>query len=86
MDINYILKDLGISKAELARRAGISAGNLNATLKNPTEETVRKISKALNVPVGVLFGDDERKEEGTAQTIRFNCPHCGKTIEVKVKG
>lgn len=61
--LRYVLSSRNISQAELARRAQISHTNLNRFLIDRRKgslsyETIIKISKALEVPVSFLFGED----------------------------
>ena len=46
---------------------------------NPTVETLNKIADALGVPVTELF------EQPRHDTTQLTCPHCGKSIEIRVK-
>ena len=80
MDITNILKEKGISKAELAERLGIFSQNVNKMLINPTEATIKKIADAIGVPMWQLFASREevlRKNRNEATGV---CPHCGKPI------
>ena len=70
MNIDNLLKEKGITKTELARRLGISNQNVNANLRNPKEDSIRNIAKAIGVPVSVLFGEEDDKNSIT-------CPKCG---------
>jgi transcriptional regulator with XRE-family HTH domain len=62
--IGLVLKRLreakGLSQLELAKRAGVAQGYVSeleaGQKKNPGIETLRKIAKALGVPVTELLG------------------------------
>lgn len=79
--IKEVIKEKGMTITELADKMGINRVNLsNMVNGNPTVETLNKIADALNVPVTELF---ERPKSDTAS---LTCPHCGKGIEIGVKG
>lgn len=74
MNIDRLLKEKKITKAELANRMGILAQNVNANLKNPSEDTIRNIARALGVSIAELFDESENITEPRAD---FVCPNCG---------
>ena len=84
MNIDSLLKEKGMTKTMLAEKMGIRSQNVNVALKNPTEETMRKIATALGVEVWELFTseDGSMKEQERKNTIP--CPHCGKPIEISL--
>lgn len=45
---------------------------------NPTVETLNKIADAIGCPVTELFGQPNK------DALTINCPHCGKSINIKV--
>lgn len=58
----------GVSQGDLARRADCSVSYLSMLENNqrdPTLSTLKKISEALNVPVGILFFLASEREELT---------------------
>lgn len=58
--VERLRKKRGLSGRALARLAGIAPGNLARIERGegePREGTIRALVKALNVPVGVLFGE-----------------------------
>lgn len=69
-------KTKGITLQNLADKLGVARSTLANTLtkKNPTLETLEKISKALGVKVSDLL--DEEKNTIT-------CPKCGAKFELK---
>lgn len=79
MEIDNLLRSLGVTKAELARRMGVAPSNINSYLKNPSESNIRLIAGALNVPVGLLFNEKATDLYGVV------CPHCGKLLPLSVK-
>lgn len=75
--VKEILRRKGMTAKELAAKLGISEGALSKSLSgNPTLERIEQIASALDVPVSALF---EAPKEGI-----ITCPHCGKTINLKV--
>jgi transcriptional regulator with XRE-family HTH domain len=63
--VTYAREQAGLTKRELARRAGISEqlmGAIEAGSRNATPETILKLARALNCPRVVL----ERKREVSA--------------------
>jgi lambda repressor-like predicted transcriptional regulator len=84
MNIDSLLKEKGMTKTMLAEKMGIRSQNVNVALKNPTEETMRKIATALEVEVWELFTseDGSMKEQERKNTIP--CPYCGKPIDVSL--
>lgn len=79
--IKDILKEKGITQAELAERLGVHRVALNSTLNNPNIKlsTLEKIAAAIGCQVGDFFRDEG---EGSATVT---CPHCGKPITVELK-
>lgn len=57
--IEALLAERGMSKAELARQIGVHRQNIAGMLKNPTLESMKKISEALGVEVWKLFADPD---------------------------
>lgn len=75
MNIDLLLKEKGMTKAMLAEKMGIRSQNVNVSLKNPTEETMKKIAEALGVEVWELFKPNESPASPGANSII--CPKCG---------
>ena len=75
MNIDKLLAEKGMTKTMLAERMGIRSQNVNVALRNPTEETMRKIAEALGVDVWELFVSEKEVEEKDKDTI--TCPKCG---------
>jgi transcriptional regulator with XRE-family HTH domain len=78
--IKEILKEKNVTGIALANALGvtkewvykITSGNSNPPLKR-----LQEISDYLNVDIRQLFDSEN-------QNADIRCPHCGKTIEVKV--
>ncbi len=79
--IKEILKEKGITQAELAQRMGVHRVALNSTLNNPNIKlsTLEKIAAAIGCEVGDFFKDEG---DGSATVV---CPHCGKPVTVELK-
>ena len=79
--IKEILKEKGITQAELAKRLGVHRVALNSTLNNPNIKlsTLEKIAAAIGCEVGDFFKDEG---DGSATVV---CPHCGKPVTVELK-
>ena len=77
--IKEVIKEKGMTITELADKMGINRVNLsNMVNGNPTVETLNKIADALGVAVTELF------EQPKKDSVSISCPHCGKSINIKV--
>ena len=77
--IRELLKERGLTISYLAEQIGTTQTSLSRALGkngNPTYETLSKIAKVLSIDISELF-----KSNG----ISINCPHCGKSINIKVE-
>jgi len=75
--IKELLKNRGLTLAELSEQIGMKSANLSVALSekgNPTITTLEKIAVALNVPISELFDQPA--------TDIINCPYCGGKIKV----
>ncbi|MDH6354708.1 transcriptional regulator with XRE-family HTH domain [Dysgonomonas sp. PH5-45] len=83
-NIKDIIKDIckrkGTTLRALAESIGTSGDSLGTTLakNNPTLDTLRKISKALGVPISEIVDESQRPH------VNNLCPHCGKEIHISV--
>ena len=57
-----ILKTIGMSKVEFARKMGIRKQNVNAIFKTKNIETIRRISEVMSVPFEMLIGYTEEPD------------------------
>lgn len=85
MNIDKLLNEKSMTKAMLAEKMGIRSQNVNVALKNPTEETIRKIAVALGVEVWELFTSKSEIVGGIEDGVKsgFVCPKCGARFELK---
>ncbi len=64
--INFILKERGMTGAELSRRIGVSTAvysQWNKKKTKPSNKSILKIAGVFEVPVWELFGDDDEQKE-----------------------
>ena len=76
MNIDDLLKEKGLTKATLAEKMGIRSQNVNVSLRNPTEETMKKLADALGVEMWELFVSKDKLVEQKEQN-NIVCPKCG---------
>ena len=80
LKIKEVIKEKGMTITELADKMGINRVNLsNMVNGNPTVETLNKIADAIGCPVTELF------EQPKKDCLSISCPHCGKSITLKVE-
>ncbi len=78
--VKEIAKEKGITMQVLAKRMGITQPGLSMLLnRNLTLQKLCEIAKALEVPVPELFKEEE------SSSVRITCPHCGKSVTLKVE-
>ena len=77
--IKEAIKEHGTSINEVAENMGISRFTLSTHVNgNPSTEILLRIADAIGCPVTELF--EQPKKDGLSLT----CPHCGKSIKIKV--
>ena len=82
--IELLIKEKGYNMTSFAEKMNTTRQNLYAILKSPSYPTLEKVAEALDVPMWQLFASPEEvqpKKDG----LSLNCPHCGKSINVKVE-
>jgi transcriptional regulator with XRE-family HTH domain len=78
MRIKEVIKERGLTVAEVAKRMGVVPQALSRVINgNPTVEMIERVASALDVSVTELF---ERPTAGN-----FTCPNCGAVLEVDLK-
>lgn len=78
--IKEAMKRYGTSVNEIARKMGISRVTLSTHINgNPSTEVLLRIADAIGCPVTELF------EQPKKDILTINCPHCGKSINIKVE-
>jgi transcriptional regulator with XRE-family HTH domain len=86
MDIRLkeILEEKGISLTTLAEKTGIEKGNLSSIAnnkKNPTIETLQKISNSLDIPIWQLFVNSRDENNYTLICQKENIFYNAKNID-----
>lgn len=83
--IKDILKEKGITQQELADKLGITRSGIVKTLAgNPSQETLEKIANILDVPMWQIFASPEEVNNNLANDLKIICPHCNKSISLKI--
>lgn len=81
--IKEILKEKGITQQELADKLGVTRISVVKTLAgNPSQETLERIAKVLDVPMWQLFASPEEIQHTGNSLV---CPKCGTPLELKIK-
>lgn len=86
MRIKEVLKEKSCTQQMLADKMNVSLSAVKqmVSAESLTTSTLEKIATALDVPMWQLFASpDEVNPKKDALTI--NCPHCGKSISIKVE-
>lgn len=78
------IKEYGMTKKLCAEKMGIDPANLNKMIISPSYPTLEKMAKTLGVTLAELLADDTQTTPVSSPTLI--CPHCGKPIEIVVKG
>ena len=88
-NIEYILKEKGMTKLALAEKMGISNQLLNSYLKDTvTVKRLERVASALGTTAADLLSDPPlaRKHTFTQKndktTAMLVCPHCGKELKI----
>ena len=63
LNVDKFLKQNGMNKSQLAKKAGLKQANLYAGLRNPTLQTIKKIANALNVSPAELLAAQETEDK-----------------------
>ena len=76
LNVDKFLKQNGMNKSQLAKKAGLKQANLYAGLRNPTLQTIKKIANALNVSPAELLAAQETEttkgRRGKYSRIKLN--------------
>ena len=80
LNIKKAIKVHGLEVREVAKRMGITPTGLSQHINgNPSVEVLERIANAIDCDISELF------EQPKKDTLTINCPHCGKSINVKVE-
>ena len=78
--IKEVIKERGTTVQDLAERMGITRVGLRQHINgNPSVEVLERIASAIGCPVTELF------EQPNKDVLSLTCPHCGKSITLKVE-
>lgn len=78
--IKEVIKERGTTVQDLAERMGITRVGLSQHINgNPSVEVLERIAFAIGCPVTELF------EQPNKDVLSLTCPHCGKSITLKVE-
>lgn len=78
--IKDAIKERGTTVQDLAERMGITRVGLSQHINgNPSVEVLERIASAIGCPVTELF------EQPNKDVLSLTCPHCGKSITLKVE-
>ncbi len=76
LNVDKFLKQNGMNKSQLAKKAGLKQANLYAGLRNPTLQTIKKIANALNVSPAELLAAQETEavkgRKGKYSRVKLN--------------
>lgn len=87
-NIEALLREKGLTKTAFSEMLGIRKQNLNALLKNPTLETMKRFAAALDVPMWQLFVSPEEVHQQPPKANEeavITCPYCGERIAVHLQ-
>ena len=77
--IKRAIKEHGLEVREVAKRMDITPTGLSQHISgNPSVEVLERIADAIGCPVTELF------EQPKKDAVYLSCPHCGKSINIKV--
>ena len=78
--IKEVIKERGTTVQDLAERMGITRVGLSQHINgNPSVEVLERIASAIGCPVTELF------EQPNKDVLSLTCPHCVKSITLKVE-
>ena len=78
--IKEVIKERGTTVQDLAERMRITRVGLSQHINgNPSVEVLERIASAIGCPVTELF------EQPNKDVLSLTCPHCGKSITLKVE-
>lgn len=81
VDLKKKIKMYGWTLEKVGKELGISKSSMTQVVGgNPTLSTLEKVARVLGVSVSELLREED------APTSRLVCPHCGKPIQIELKG
>lgn len=83
LNIKETIKRYGLTINEVAERMNITRQTLGTHITgNPSIEILARIADVIGCPISELYNENGNKKDN--DTINITCPHCGKTINLKV--
>lgn len=80
LNIKKAIKVHGLEVREVAKRMGITPTGLSQHINgNPSVEVLERIANAIDCDISELF------EQPKKDALTITCPHCGKSINIKVE-
>ena len=80
LNIKKAIKEHGLEVREVAKRMEITPTGLSQHINgNPTVGVLERIAGAIGCDISELF------EQPKKDALTLNCPHCGKSINIKVE-
>lgn len=78
MRIKDVIKEHGLTVAEVAKRMGVVSQALSRVINgNPTVDMLERVAHAIGVPVTELF---EKPADGS-----LTCPKCGARLKIRIE-
>ena len=83
--LKELMQEKGMMSKTLAEKIGISEVSVSALVngKSGNLDTLAKAAQCLGVPLWQLFKKPDIEE--TPNGLHFICPHCGKSISLKIE-
>ena len=80
LNIKEVIKKYGLTINEVAERMNITRQTLGTHINgNPSVEILARIAEVIGCPITELFKQPEN------DTLNITCPHCGKSINLKIE-
>lgn len=83
LNIKETIKKYGLTINEVAERMSITRQTLGTHINgNPSFDVLVRIADAIGCPISELYNENGNKKDN--DTINITCPHCGKSINLKI--
>ncbi len=81
MNIKQVIKKHGFTISQVAESLECSQSALSQSISsNPTTSRLREIANVIGCSMSEFFADEDGENMATAI-----CPHCGKTVKIKLE-
>lgn len=81
--LKEVLSEQGVTGVQLAEKMGVTPQYISGIVRekgSASIDVLSKIASILGVPISSLFEDYKK-----TSTNILNCPHCGKSISIKIE-